>query len=182
MRSFVAIEIDEATRQRLGEVRQKDWIRGRAARWVNTGNMHLTLKFLGEIPPADIPDVTRAVQIASGGIRRFYFETRGLGFFPDARRPRVFWAGIRDSEGALAALHGRLQEELFKVGFEMETRAFHPHLTLARIKGKPAQVKDPGDEDEVFGFQTVREIVLFKSELRPEGALYTPLSVVALKE
>jgi 2'-5' RNA ligase len=182
MRTFIAIEIDEGTRRRLEDVRRQNWIQGKAVRWARTASMHLTLKFLGEIPPTDVTDVTRAIQNASREIKPFFFETRGLGFFPDAQRPRVFWAGIRDKDGGLAAVHGRLQEELFKVRFEMETRPFSPHLTLARIKGRLDHVRDPGDEDEVFGFQTVSEIVLFKSELRPEGPLYTPLSVVALKE
>lgn len=183
MRSFIAIEIDENARRRLGAVRGAGILEGGGVRWVRPESLHLTLKFLGEIAPSAVPLVTEAMEEASQDVGPFYLELKGLGFFPDARRPRVFWAGIRDRGGGMARLHARLEEALGRRGFPMDTRPFHPHLTLARIKGRldrPPRMEGRGDD--LFGAQTVHEMVLFKSELRPQGPRYTSLSVVGLKE
>lgn len=183
MRAFIATELVSEIRMRLAEVRDRGWVSGRSVRWVKTDQMHVTLKFFKEIPYSAVSDVTSAIQIASEGFGPFELEVIGLGFFPDARRPRVYWAGIQDVEGALSKLYEKLGDALEDLGFGRETRPFKPHLTLARFRGKADRLPPAGEgEDEFFGSQTVNEIVLFKSELRPQGPLYTPLSAVRLKE
>ena len=183
MRMFVAIEFDEALRADLAGVRDQGLLEGSAVKWVPTDRMHLTLKFLGEVPADIVPAVTEALTHASQGTGPFHVEVEGLGFFPDARRPRVFWAGLKDSEGELEILQRRIEIALCTLGFERESRPFRPHLTLARIKGRADAVNAADADPHVaFGRQRVSEIVLFKSDLRPQGPLYTPLSAVALKE
>ena len=170
-------------RRRLAAVREAGILGEGPVRWVRPEALHLTLKFLGEIAPAEVMLVTEAMKDASRTLDPFYLELQGLGFFPDIRKPRVFWAGIQDREGGMARLHARLEEALGRRGFPMDTRPFHPHLTLARIKGRMNRsARLEAHEDTVFGSQTVRELVLFKSDLRPQGPLYTPLSTVGLKE
>jgi 2'-5' RNA ligase len=181
MRSFVAVEVDEPIRMRLAELRDKGIMSGGAVRWVRPELMHITLKFLGEIDPATVPDVTQAIQNASEGMRPFEIEFKTLGFFPDARRPRVFWAGIEDKDKNLEILYRRLETELLRLKFEGDRKGFHPHLTLARIKDRIRGGVQIGEEESaVFGSQTVGEVTLFKSELRPQGPRYTPLATVTL--
>jgi 2'-5' RNA ligase len=183
MRTFIALALDPMVRDRLVRVREQGWIRGRSVRWVKEQSMHLTLKFLGEIEPATVPDVTCAIQKASEGIKPFELEIRGLGFFPNPKRPRVFWAGVAGQLEALEGLHGGLEQALSSLGFEKENRPFSAHLTLARFRGRDFEAAGAlGGHEESFGTQTVEEIVLFKSELRPQGPRYTPLSVTPLEE
>lgn len=183
MRAFIAVEIEEDIRRSLASVREQGRVIGKAVRWVKTEQMHVTLKFFKEIPYSEVTDVTSAMQIASEGIGSFELEVRGLGFFPDPKRPRVYWAGIQDVEGTLKRFYERLEDALADFGYPRETRPLKPHLTLARFRGRADRLPSPDEgKDEYFGSQTVEEIVLFKSELRPQGPLYTPLSSVRLKE
>lgn len=183
MRAFIAAEIDDAIRAQLSAVRDSGFLQESVVRWVHPDRMHLTLKFLGEIDPDSVADVTKALEHASEGVAPFVLEFASLGFFPDAKRPRVFWAGIEDCDKILKKVHNRLEAELAKLKFEEDRKPFRPHLTLARIKGKLSGSTDLGDRQQMnFGKQTVRALTLFKSVLRPQGPIYTPLSVVTLKE
>ncbi len=183
MRTFIAIELDDAIRSALEAVRQRTGLSGRSIRWVRPASIHLTLKFLGDIDPRSIPDVTACMRHASRGVEPFIFRVEGLGCFPDARRPRVFWAGVDEPSGILSSLQSRLEEELQGSGFRKEARAFRPHLTLARFKGRvegaSSQVLTGRD---LFGEQEAAGIILFQSELRPSGAVYTPLATVPFGE
>jgi len=183
MRSFVAIEIDRAIKENLVGIKLRSRVSGRNIRWLQPGSIHLTLKFLGEIDPAAVPVVTKAIEFASRDITPFRLEVAGVGFFPNRGRPRVCWAGIHENEGKLCALQEQCEQAFSGIGFDCETRAFRPHLTLARFKDKADGVSlNPDEENELFGTQTVNNVVLFKSRLLPQGAQYTPLSVVTLKE
>lgn len=183
MRTFIAVEIDASIKEKLARVQELGLVKGGSVRWVRPNRMHLTLKFLGEIEPSSVPLVTQAVQNASREVEPFEVEFRNLGFFPNRTRPRVFWAGIHDARKSLEILYRSLEMELLNLGFEREARPFRPHLTLARFKDRVKGDIDLKErENEFFGAQIVKEIVLIKSELRPQGPLYTPLSTVTLKE
>lgn len=179
MRTFIAIDLESEIRSALAEIKVRSGFSGRAVRWVRPASIHLTLKFLGDIDARAIPDVTTCMGEASRGVRPFTFRVEGLGCFPDTRRPRVFWAGVQEPEGKLGSLQARLDEALATIGFRKESRAFHPHLTLARFKGR---VEGASREDltgrEFFGEQEASAMILFQSELRPSGAVYTPLATV----
>lgn len=182
MRTFIAIEIDDTLRNRLAAIRDELQLQDPVMRWVKPDRMHLTLRFLGEIDPSLVTPVTKAIQNASQGVKPFELKFKGLGFFPNAGKPRVFWVGIRDQDKTLELLVRSLELELMKIGFEREKRPFRPHLTLARIKGKITGGIHIGDEAQSeYGQQSVSSIKLFKSDLRPQGPIYTLLSEVDLK-
>ncbi len=179
MRAFVALDLPEPIR--AGLARMQGEFRAAAGRpdsndlrWARPEGIHLTLKFLGEISGEQVKSVTAALG-RIGAFRPFEVEVKGLGFFPDARRPRVFWAGVEAGE-TLAELAERVERALEAAGFAPETRPFHPHLTLVRIKTPRPQ---PGLEalarrygEASWGRFAVSEFFLFESRLGPSGATY----------
>jgi 2'-5' RNA ligase len=148
--------------------------------------MHLTLRFLGNIRADQVAGVADALHSAAGRRDPFGLTAAGIGVFPGARRPRVLWAGLSGALAALAQLQRELDERLVAVGFPREGREFHGHLTLGRF----AEGADGGRIAEeiapyaaaVFGDFEVRELVLFQSDLRPQGPVYTPLARAKLRE
>jgi len=179
MRTFIAIELDDSIRQRLGRIREISGIRDRAFRWVKHASIHLTLKFLGEIEPEIVPEVNGAMERAVIGVTPFVIEVGGMGCFPGLRNPRVLWVAVDAREDTLLPLQSSLEAELDGIGFKREKRIFKPHLTLARIRGRIGSF----DLDEAgafgdLGAQEVTAITLFQSELKPSGAVYVPLATV----
>jgi 2'-5' RNA ligase len=179
VRTFIAIELDEGIRTRLAQATESLRGAGCKVRWVTPDRMHLTLKFLGEIDPEALAAVAAAMATAAAGAGAFQIQVAGLGAFPPRGAPRVVWAGVGDAEGKLAALHGRLDEALAAAGFERDSRAFRPHLTLGRVKERRgaerlrARLEESAEGE--FGTQEVRELVCFRSELSAHGPAYTPL-------
>ena len=132
MRAFIAIDLPEPLHAALAEAQQVFRSACRDARWTRPEGIHLTLKFLGEISDAQTKQVVEALaQI--GPFEPFSVEVKGFGFFPQAQRPRVFWAGVA-APPALAELAARVESHMEKIGFAREDRAFSPHLTLARFQ------------------------------------------------
>ena len=180
MRTFVAIELDEPIRRAI--VTAGERLRGLRlkATWSKDHAIHLTLKFLGDVPPERTPEIAEALEEAAAAVEPFSFAVKGLGAFPSARKPRVFWAGVEEESGALGTLVERIETGLSRLGFKKEGRQFHAHVTIGRVRAAPKDatpwLQDPFDA----GVQEVDEVVLFQSELRPEGALYTPLARASL--
>lgn len=174
MRSFLAIELPENIRAELAREQQAFRRVSRDARFTRPEGVHLTLKFLGEISGAQANQVARALE-AIGGFEKFPVEVKGFGFFPDARRPRVFWAGVEAPE-ALAGLAARVEAAMGKLGFAPEQRAFSPHLTLARFKAPRPQPELRAlvekQKDLSLGRFEVSEFFLYQSKLSPAGAEY----------
>ncbi|GMR04302.1 MAG: RNA 2',3'-cyclic phosphodiesterase [Thermodesulfobacteriota bacterium] len=146
--------------------------------WVNPSNIHLTLKFLGEVDETRIDQIGEALEKAASGIRPFSLSTGKLGGFPNIANPRVLWLGLEGGEEAVE-LQKKIDETLAGLGFEKEKRAFHPHLTLARIRN-PADGRALGAlaiklrHDINIEF-TVDSFILFRSKLTPSGAEYSEL-------
>lgn len=182
MRTFIAIELDESIRRTLGEVRKNSRIRDRSVRWVKPGSIHLTLKFLGEIEPEAIPEVSASMERAALGIAPFTISVGGFGCFPGPRNPRVLWVGVDEPTRSMASLQAAVEEECGAIGFKRERRAFKPHLTLARVRGRigPIEIDDLGEPGSL-GEQDVASITLFQSELKPSGAVYVPLATIPLQ-
>ena len=174
MRLFIAIELPDDVRAAL--LREQSRMRALCAsnrdiRWTAPQSLHLTLRFLGETPIGQVPAVIAALE-ALAGFAQFEVEVRGFGFFPDARHPRVFWAGI-DAPPALAELAGRVDGALSNLGFPQENRAFTPHLTLARFRSPRADhalIKSVEESPPALGRFKVSEYFLFESRLLPGGA------------
>jgi len=189
IRSFIAIELPDELKSELTrlEARLKSdkqpWVK-----WVNPNSIHLTLKFLGNIAVDRTGEITRAIENAVQGISPFHLEVKELGVFPNLRRVQVAWVGISGEVDKLSQLQKHIETNLTPLGFAPETRAFTPHLTLARLRDQA-----PLDERQRFGqlianakFDTacpieVDAISLMRSQLTREGAIYSRISSVKLK-
>ena len=183
MRLFVALEIPPAVRENLAalidELRAADAASSKnKARWVRAENLHVTLKFIGHVDAGKL-DAIRAELAEVGSDAPVELRFRGLGFFPNERRPRVLWAGVEGSP-SLAALAGEIDTRLSKLGIPRETRDFSPHLTLARFDppGISEALRAAAQKNITREFGGVRtgEFHLFESKTRPTGAEYTRLS------
>jgi RNA 2',3'-cyclic 3'-phosphodiesterase len=183
VRLFVALEIPSAVRENLAAL--IDELRAahapsskNKARWVRAENLHVTLKFIGHVDAGKL-DAIRAA-LAEGRFNApVDLRFRGLGFFPNDRRPRVLWAGV-ESSASLAAVAGEIDARLSKLGIPRETRDFAPHLTLARFEppGISETLRAAAQKNAAREFGSVRsgEFHLFESKTRPTGADYTRLS------
>jgi 2'-5' RNA ligase len=186
LRAFVAVETPKEVRTALAAVQSHLRQRRVRARWVRPGGMHLTLKFLGDIAADQVPGVVDALQAAAGGHPAFCLTAAGIGVFPGLRRPRVIWAGFSEGTGPLAGLQLSVEERLAAMGFPPEDRPFRAHLTIGRCSGPvDAAVMAAALNSfagRCFGEFDAREIVLFQSDLAPDGPVYTALARAKLKE
>ena len=185
IRTFIAAPIPEEIRKKLkniqAELRKHET---GAVRWTNPEGIHLTFHFLGEIEESRVTGLAEMLQEAGSACRPFTCRVRGLGAFPNLQRPRVFWAGLETVSEA-EKLHQALKAGLIRLRYPVESRAFSPHLTLGRVKspsGLAAVISQVGEqkETELGEFET-REVILYKSDLRPGGAIYTSLVTQPLK-
>jgi len=182
IRSFVAIDLQAPVLEALGALQERLGRINADVRWVRPTGLHVTLKFLGPVEPARLERVHTNVVAAVRGRPALQLRVHGLGVFPSWRRPRVLWVGLQ-GEG-LAALAATIDTALQPLGFEPEKRGFTPHVTLGRVnstRGWPALgelAKAHLDDD--FGVSTVNAVVIYRSRLRPEGAVYAPLWTIPL--
>lgn len=181
LRTFIAIEIPADLKLKILEHidRLRREIPEVKASWSRENNLHLTLKFLGDIPRDRIPILSRAAEEAARTCAPFEIVLAGSGVFPRIAKPNVLWLGVDDHEHKLQALHQALEDRCSEVKFTREARAFHPHLTIARLRN-PTQGRALAEAHQALSFpaQTlaVAEIVVFKSELLREGSRHTALS------
>jgi RNA 2',3'-cyclic 3'-phosphodiesterase len=181
IRTFVAVELAPEIRARALEL--VDLLRpiGGDARWVEPHNMHLTLKFLGDVRQDAVADVCRVVRKAAAEFAPFEIALGGAGAFPDVRHPRTLWIGVRRGQPELVRLQTAVERVLAKRGFRKEHREFHPHLTIGRLRESGPAMTELGQRilthaDFVAGSSTVREVVVFASHLSPAGPTYEPLA------
>lgn len=162
-------------------------IPARTVRWVRPEGIHLTLKFLGDVPIEKINQISATLEAICLEHMSFSVNISEFGCFPNFRRPRVLWIGVQDLSTQLAPLQAEIEDELSKLGFERETRRFHPHLTVGRIKKirdrMEAQRLTAALEDVKIGdigqFR-VNDVGLIRSDLKPTGAVYTRLLTAKL--
>lgn len=171
-------------RHELGEAIERLRPAARDIAWVAPGNLHLTLKFLGEIGEARIESVAAALGEAGLAADPFEARIRGLGAFPSADRPRVVWAGVTEGASEMIALARRVDVALAALGFPRDERPFSPHVTLGRVR-RPE--RNPALSDALggaaaraFGQVRVLSASLMRSELGPRGARYTELATIRL--
>jgi len=150
-------------------------------RWARPENVHLTLKFLGDVPEDDLDRVAEALQPVR--LRHGPFEAGlwGFGAFPSARRARILWAGICEGSEPLGNLARDVGASLEALGFEREDRAYVPHLTLGRARGRPVSLEEVETPPPVPGF-TVRNVELVESRLGSAGSTYSTLATYLLSE
>jgi 2'-5' RNA ligase len=184
-RIFCAIELSETTRLLVLRhiARLKETLPQAKASWARDANLHLTLKFLGEIPKTSVADFSAAVSRAVGDAQAFSIRLEQTGTFPSRGQPRVLWIGINDRSGQLAQLHVRLEEESAQAGFAKDTRPYHPHLTIARLRqaDNARALATAHQQMEFEPLETaVAELLVIRSELSSEGSKYTVVSRHAL--
>ena len=184
IRSFIAIDFPEETRTALEDVQKRLKQSGAGVRWVKPGSIHLTLKFLGNIHPAQVEDIALAVAQEVRDEPPITLGAAGLGAFPSRRKPRVIWIGMEGEVQRLNAIQARVDNALEPLGFAREKRGFRPHLTIGRVKDrrKLQALIDAMAELKIPEFDSfdVTEIILYKSDLRPTGAIYTKLHRMSL--
>ncbi|RJP46304.1 MAG: RNA 2',3'-cyclic phosphodiesterase [Anaerolineaceae bacterium] len=189
LRAFIAVEIPLSIRQAIQD--QTESLRaalGRGlVRWVPIENMHLTLKFIGDISSANVDMLAQMLTAEAQACPSFSMEVNGLGSFPSPRRARVVWIGIH-APAALTSLQRGIESAASRLGYEEETRPFSPHLTIGRVRQQVSasdqqKVRAALEQTSVgaLGTAEVTAVHLFKSDLKPSGAEYTCLFSAPLK-
>ena len=186
IRSFLAFELPPEIGQEVARISGEVKKSGLEAGWVKPGNIHLTVIFLGDVEEKDIPQIISCVDNAVCDYDPFDIALGGMGLFGDLKRPRVLWLGLEGGIKRLASMRDSLQKPLEQFGIKQEERPFRPHLTLGRfrrpVKDKPLlkriieQYKDASGPDGKLD-----ELILFKSQLKPGGSVYTKLHTWPLK-
>ena len=184
VRSFICVEINNSeVVSRIEELISK--IKFEGVRLVKSHQLHLTLKFLGEVSEAQIKSIKQAIQTIESS--SFDISLEGIGCFPNLNYIRVVWIGIKEGSESLKHLAELVEEKLNPIGFPKEKRRFSPHLTLGRIKKlRNADKKQltaiiQNSKTIPIGYQVIDELILKKSTLTPKGAIYENLLVIPLK-
>jgi len=189
VRSFIAIELPDELKLGLTQLQaQLKLAKPPSVKWVGPHGIHLTLKFLGNVPVDRIGDITGAMEKAAQGISPFHLEVKDLGVFPNLRRVQVVWVGISGQVERLSQLQQRIESNLAPLGFAPESRPFTPHLTLARVRDQASPDERQGfgqlitnaKFEAAFKFE-VEAISLMRSQLTREGAIYSRISSAGLK-
>jgi 2'-5' RNA ligase len=182
VRAFVAICLhpDLIDRIRREQDRLRTKLPGDAVRWTRVEQLHLTLKFLGNVPAAQLEALQLSLNHASQGLGPFQMTVEGLGGFPTPRLPSIIWLGLTGELDALLKLQSRVEDGCASFGSHAEERPFHPHLTIGRVKAVGADLRQIGEiltvlPVGVLGSSRIEEITLMQSRLSPQGSSYIPL-------
>jgi RNA 2',3'-cyclic 3'-phosphodiesterase len=210
LRTFVAVEITSPIRTRAGQLiaalageSQKGTVPicaqhppGRSGKWglspfaanvkwVEAHNLHLTLKFLGDVHERDIIDVCRAVERGARAVEPFELEVRGAGAFPNVARPRTVWLGAREGAEQMVVLHDRVEKPLAELGYREEHRRFQTHTTIGRVRGAGPGIAELGERlrqqaDFLAGRMIVDKVTVFASTLTSDGPIYDVVGTARL--
>jgi len=184
-RVFCAIELPSLVIEKISEhiLRLRAAAPDSPASWSRPENVHLTLKFIGEIGQNRVADLSQAAAAAVAGFSPFEILIKNTGSFPKQGTPRVFWIGVDDYSEKLKQLQGKLEDECVQLGFAREARTFNPHLTIARGR-KPRGARALAALHKEMGFESinviVKELTVIRSELSSAGSNYTVISRHAL--
>ena len=179
MRAFVAIEMNDPVRDALDALSIR--LRESAARvsWVKPKNVHLTLRFLGEVDEAQVDRLGEILAVAYQSVPPFTLTVGDVGAFPNVRRPQVVWVGVGPADGPLCVVQRVAEEAARRVGLPPETKRFSPHVTLGRVRddraGDDLRVALERENGFVAGDITVQRVALLRSTLSPKGSIYTPI-------
>jgi 2'-5' RNA ligase len=184
MRTFIAIEIPSEIKSTLAALQNDLRRAGADVSWAKPENVHLTLKFLGEVDERRIGEIEKVCVSSAADFKPFTLSLNGKGVFPNLRQPRVLWAGLAGDIENVVEIRRRLEDGLALIGLEREEKAFSPHLTIGRLKSnkKTRELLAIADAYQLpaLSFE-VTEIVLMKSELHPAGARYTVMARASLQ-
>lgn len=184
MRLFVAVNLPDTDKARLGEILDELRASSAPVRWVNSDSLHITLKFLGDVAEARVPELTVANARVADRFAPFDLEIGGFGVFPSRTRARVFWIGVQ-APPVLLEMQDLVERNIAPLGFPTEKRVFSPHLTIGRAKSDAGKI-DPAAVDRIAArvvykaSVTVESIDLMRSHLSPRGARYERIHKAAL--
>lgn len=178
-RLFIAVPVDDSVKANLERVGTAANARG--VSWVGPANMHLTLAFLGDVEERRVPEVEDVMYAATEDVGALQLRAQGLGAFPDERSARVMWAGLDGDVPQLIELQARLVRQLRSAGFEVDSKKFRPHITLARFR-YPQPLPARLARLQEFGEWEARELQLIESHLHPTGARYVVRADVVLED
>lgn len=182
VRAFVAIEVPGTVCRIMDSARECLSALADDLRWTAPENIHLTLKFLGDIQEKGIPQILSSVNCVARETHAFRLSTEGVGGGPSVEKARVVWLGVGGETRALTDLHLRLETVLEDFGVPVDKRKYYPHITLARARRKPVRLPPEASALANPVHFMVERLVVFKSELHPEGALHTPLGYSVLSD
>jgi RNA 2',3'-cyclic 3'-phosphodiesterase len=178
IRTFICLEISDSLKTRIEAMQQQFRSLGGDVAWVKPGNIHLTLKFLGETAADQLILVQQCCTRVAQNFLSFAYEVGGAGCFPSRKNPRILWVGLQNIPESLRRVHSELELTLSKEGFPPDDRPFSPHLTIGRLR-TPRNGERLSISWQEAGFRPEKllalEIVLMKSELKTGGSIYTPL-------
>ncbi|MEW6555730.1 MAG: RNA 2',3'-cyclic phosphodiesterase [Elusimicrobiota bacterium] len=185
MRLFVTVGISAENKNRISEVQSALKKNQYDIKWTELGNLHLTLKFLGEVEENKIAEITEKLKNAIADTKKFEIIFYKLGIFPNNRFPRVLWVGVENGEQELKSLSEKIETALEPLGFEKEKRAFSAHLTLGRFRSpknneKLVEILKKIQIEKMLN--SVSEILLIKSTLTPKGPIYETIKEFKLEE
>ena len=183
VRIFIAVDLSAEVKAQIAGLIAGLSPLSPAVRWVRPEGLHLTLKFLGEIPEARLPEIFASLEKALAGRPSFRFRLAGTGGFPSLRRPRVLWIGLREGREPLQELSGLVEKALVPCGFPPEKRPFSPHLTIGRVKsphGIQAVLERLPGNDFTSAPIAAEAVKVMKSRLKPTGAEYSALKIIDL--
>lgn len=184
IRTFVAVPVAAEIQKALGCVAQELAAAAGKVKWVEPQNLHFTLKFLGDVRMNDVPAICSAVAEGCRQHAPFEIEVGRIGAFPADDRPRTVWVGVNGGAEPMQALQGSIEERLLEIGFRREGRAYEPHLTIGRVRENPRANSLPEllrrYRDFSAGTMPVSRVVVYSSDLRPEGPVYGVLATTEL--
>jgi len=184
VRAFIAVEFSPEAREEFVRVEEVFKKAGADVKWVEPENVHITLKFLGNIPEEKIAYFAEKVEKAAFLTRSFEMVLEGTGAFPGWGYPKVIWIGIGEGNKEIKGLAKSVEDVLAEEGFEKENRPFSPHVTIGRVRtGKNrSRLKEIAESLEIKAVtSSVSRIILFRSDLSPKGPAYTPLATIDLR-
>jgi len=186
IRIFIAVELPQEIQDRLGRLQSDFKASMPDVRWTKYSNIHLTLKFLGDVQISRIDKISEALREVAVKFSPFKMNLAGMGAFPNSRRPRIVWVGVEKGFDELVEIANSIEGSMKRLGFPREKRRFSPHLTVGRIRRltNPAAMTEALDKARVgeLGEFTVERISLIKSQLDPAGSIYTTLTEARLQK
>jgi len=184
IRAFVALPLPNTVREKIRRAQDALGSHRFKIRWVRPGSIHLTLKFLGDVSSMDVDRIHTVLVKAVGGMGSLTLFAKGFGVFPNIRKPRVLWVGVSGDTDGLFECQRQVEEELARIGFPADSRRFKAHLTIGRSKGPIDGKRLMGAFAELEDFEsprfTVESVILYQSQLKPQGAVYTVLHKIHL--
>ncbi len=187
IRTFIAVELSRATRQKLDKIKGVLRDCSLQVKWVEQYNFHITLKFLGDVKAERLEEVKSVLADILAEEESFPIEVEGVGAFPNSDYPKVVWAGVGKGSNQLTQLQQKIEERMVEMGFKAERHSFTPHITLGRVDKQEKNLAPLSEKIKEFPFEissleAVDKVTLMKSELTPQGPDYTPVSEFELNQ